>query len=184
MAVEKLIEASELLTTDVVIACVFLAVIAIFLPHEIIWIFLYFFAYARMVLQKGLQFRMPLHVVLIVHERRIVTKLLGNFLVAVQKLIKARQFLACNVAVWRSSTLLRRGGRGLCIYARSDAQQRCHREDRHCVSYKQVPFLNHSTDLLCRLHPLVGGATAMPSKHKKTECPAQSVSYGDVSRRH
>lgn len=107
MAIEKLIEASELLTTDVVIACVFSAIITIFLPHEIIWIFFYFFAYARMVLQKGLQFRMPLYVILIVHERRIAAKLLGNFLVAVQKLIKARQFLACNVAVWRSSALLR-----------------------------------------------------------------------------
>src|SRR5258708_29610592 len=121
MAVEKLIEASELLTTDVVIACVFSAVIAIFLPHEIIWIFFYFFAYARMVLQKGLQFRMPLYVILIVHERRIVAELLGDFLVAVQKLIKARQFLARNVAVWRSSALLR-GGRGLCVHARSDPQ--------------------------------------------------------------
>src|SRR6202051_762303 len=107
MAIEKLIEASELLTTDVVIACVFSAIITIFLPHEIIWIFFYFFAYARMVLQKGLQFRMPLYVILIVHERRIVAKLSGNFLVAVQKLIKARQFLARNVAVWRGSVLLR-----------------------------------------------------------------------------
>src|SRR5260370_38753053 len=119
MAVEKLIEARQLLATDVVFACVFAAVIAIFLPHEIVWVFFDLFAYARMVLQKGLQFRMRLHVFLIVHERRIVTKLLGNFLVVVQKLIKARQFLACNVAAWRSSALLRGGG-GLRIDARSD----------------------------------------------------------------
>src|SRR6266481_6191988 len=130
MAVEKPIEPREFLTTSVLFARVLLAVITI-------------------VLQKGLQFRMPLYVILIVHERRIVAKLLGNFLVAVQKLIKARQFLVCNVAVWRSSALLRRGGRGLCIRARSDPQQRCRREDRHCVSYKQVPLLSHSTDLLC-----------------------------------
>src|SRR5882757_11206414 len=99
MAVEKLIEASELLAAIVVVACVFTAVIAIFLPHEIVGVFFDLFAYAGMVLQKGLQFRMRLHVILIVHERWIVTKLLGNFLVAVQKLIKARQFLARNVAV-------------------------------------------------------------------------------------
>src|SRR5260370_38991737 len=102
MAVEKLIEPREFFTASIVFARVLLAVIAIFLPHEIVGVFFDLFAYAGMVLQKGLQFRMPLHVIPIVHKRWIVAKLLRNFLVVVQKLIKSRQFLACNVAIWRS----------------------------------------------------------------------------------
>jgi hypothetical protein len=136
MAVEKLIEPRQLLTTDVVVSCVFSAIIAIFLPHEIIGVFFDLFAYGGMVLQKGLQFWSRVHVVAIVYERRIAAKLFGDFLVTVQKLVKARQFLARNVAVWRSSALLRRGGRGLSINARSDPQQRRRREDRNRVSYK------------------------------------------------
>src|SRR6266481_1943042 len=107
MAVEKLIEPGQFFTPVVVFARLLSAVIAIFLPHEIVRVFFYLFANAGMILQKGLQFRMPLHVIPIVHERWIVAKLLSNFLVIVQKLIKARQFLTCNVAVLRSLALLR-----------------------------------------------------------------------------
>ena len=89
MAVEKLIEPRQLLTTDVVVACVFTAVIAIFLPHEIVGVFFYLFADAWVVLQKGLQIRMRLEVIAVVHQRRIAAKLLVNILVIVQKLVKA-----------------------------------------------------------------------------------------------
>src|ERR1700746_428523 len=59
--------------------------IAIFLPHEIVGVFFYLFAYCRMVLQKGLQVRMRLQVIAVVHQRRFAAKRLVNVLVVVQK---------------------------------------------------------------------------------------------------
>ena len=100
MFVEELIELREC-------ARILSALIAIFLPHEIVGVFFYLFADARMVLQEGLQIRMRLQVIVVVHQRRIVAKLLINILMIVQKLVEARQFLAGNVAILRSLALLR-----------------------------------------------------------------------------
>ncbi len=90
MAVEKLIEPGEFFPAIVLFTRVLSAFIAVFLPHEVARVFFYLFANTGVILQKGLQVRMSLHVILIVHERWIVAKLLSNFLVAIQKLIKAR----------------------------------------------------------------------------------------------
>ena len=68
MAIEKLIEPREFSATSVIFASLLLPVIAIFLPHEVARVFFYLFANAGMILQKGLQLRMPLHVSPIVHK--------------------------------------------------------------------------------------------------------------------
>src|SRR6267154_3683998 len=67
VTIEKLIESREFFTS-VVFARFLAAVVAIFLAHEIVRVFFYLLAYAGMILQKGLQFRMLLHVILIVHQ--------------------------------------------------------------------------------------------------------------------
>src|SRR5579864_2883928 len=51
-----------------------------------------------MVLQIGLQFRMTLHELGVIHERRILMKLLGGFAMTVQEAVEACQFAVCSVA--------------------------------------------------------------------------------------
>jgi hypothetical protein len=63
-----------------------------------------------MVLQISLEGRMVLRKFLVIYERRIFAKLLGNFAVAVQELIEIRQFLARSVVVLNRPIL---GGRGI-----------------------------------------------------------------------
>ena len=95
------------------------AVEAALLPHESVRIFLDF---CRMVLQISLQGRMVLHKFLVIYERRIFAKLLGNFAVAVQELIEIRQFLAGSVVVLNRPIL---GGRGLPTGGLSKAEKSC-----------------------------------------------------------
>jgi hypothetical protein len=52
-----------------------------------------------MLLQISLQLGMVPHVLLVVHQGRILAKLLGCFAVGFEKLVKARQFLAVNATV-------------------------------------------------------------------------------------
>src|SRR3984885_15307873 len=52
-----------------------------------------------MLLQIGLQLRMVTQVLLVVYQGRILAKLFGCFAVGIEKLVKARQFLAVNIAV-------------------------------------------------------------------------------------
>src|SRR6516225_1030143 len=74
-------------------------VIAVFRAHECIRIFLEFFTDRGVLLHIGLQCRVVLQKLLVVDERWILTNLLGNFVVAVEELVEARQLTAGNVAV-------------------------------------------------------------------------------------
>ena len=69
-----------------------LPVIALLLMHERIGIVSEFFAHTRMLLQVLLQVRVILHEALIADERRILAKLLGDFRMAIQKLVGALDF--------------------------------------------------------------------------------------------
>jgi len=72
-----------------------------------------------MVLQISLQRRMVPDEFLVIDQRRILAKLIGDFAVAIQKLIKACQFLTVDVAVAIALTaiitvfLMQEGIRGL-----------------------------------------------------------------------
>src|SRR5579872_980632 len=83
----------------VVVSCILMTVKAILLPHEGIWVFPYFFANSRVLLQVGLQRRMLLHKVLVVYERGVLAKLLGDFAMVVHELVKLRQFFGRCIAV-------------------------------------------------------------------------------------
>ncbi len=64
---------------------------------------------------------MLLDEVIVVDERRIFAKLVGEFGMAVQELIEVREFLAGSVVALKSWTIL--GGRGLRICGRAKAQK-------------------------------------------------------------
>ena len=78
MTVEKLIELRKC-------ARVLPLLITIFLPHEVVGVFFYLFAYGGVFLQKGLQVGMRLQVIALVHQRRIAAKRLVYVLVVVQE---------------------------------------------------------------------------------------------------
>src|ERR1700758_2934019 len=92
MLVEKLVEARQFLAHRFAGSRIFLPVIAVFRVHEGGWIFLYLLAYTRMVPQISLQVGMVLQELLVIQQRGILTNLLGDFAMAVEKLIEVREF--------------------------------------------------------------------------------------------
>src|SRR5580658_2882407 len=80
VSVQELIEARQFFAVGA-IAIVLAVIVAIFLPHEGVRIFLYLLANCRMLLQIGLKLRMVSDVFLVIHEGRIFAKLLGSFAV-------------------------------------------------------------------------------------------------------
>ena len=59
----------------------------LFLSHERVWILAVFFAYSRMAREKLLELGMILNELLIVQERRILTKLFGDLGMAIHEAI-------------------------------------------------------------------------------------------------
>src|SRR5215470_15587213 len=74
-------------------------VIAVFRAHERIRIFPQFFTDRGVLLHIGLQCRVVLQKLLVVDERWVLTNLLGDFAVAVEELVEARQLPPRDVAV-------------------------------------------------------------------------------------
>src|ERR1700722_8334585 len=101
MAVEKLSETGclfvRIAVRTVAAAAILLTVIAVFVPHERIRMVLKLLANYRMVLQVGVKRRMIFRKFTVVYERRVFTKLLGNFAVTVEELIEARHFSTSDV---------------------------------------------------------------------------------------
>ena len=97
---------------------VLVAIIAVFRAHECIRIFLQFFADLGVLLHISLQRWVVLQKLLVVDQRWVLTNLLGDFTVAVEELVEARQLPARNVAILiRPFIVIARGralhGRGL-----------------------------------------------------------------------
>src|SRR5580692_1562161 len=131
VTIQELIEAREVLAIDIAIAIVLAAIVAIFLPHEGVRILPDLVTNLRMVLQIGLERRMPLHKVVVVYERRILANISGEFGMAVQKLIEARQFLTRGVVVLHRRSIP--SGRGLRIGGCANPEK-----SRECWQYQQV----------------------------------------------
>src|ERR1041385_9409696 len=71
MVVQKLVESGQLTARRVTIAGVFTAIKALFLAHETVWVFSYFFPNSRVLLQERLQSRVPLQEFLVVFYLRL-----------------------------------------------------------------------------------------------------------------
>jgi hypothetical protein len=97
VAIKELIEVRPL----VALALVLVTIVTGFLMHESVRIFLQLLANVRMLLHERLQRGMIFHEFVVVDERRILPNLFGNLAVAVEELVKPREFLACNVGVLR-----------------------------------------------------------------------------------
>src|ERR1700722_1918307 len=127
--VQKLIEACKLLAVDVAVpvsvAIILTAIVTRFLPHKGIRIFLYLLANLRMLLQVVLERRMLLHEVIVVHKRRIFAKLSGEFGMAIQELIEARQFLAGRVVVLNVWSIPSGHGLRVCGCAKPEKSREC-----------------------------------------------------------
>src|ERR1700733_6391448 len=123
VSIQELIEARQLLALNVAIpiAIVFMAVETGLLTHECVRIVLDLLAHGRMILQISLQGRMLLHIVIVIDERRIFAKLIGEFGMAVQELVEVRAFLAGSVVALKSRSIL--SGRRLRDYGRAKAQE-------------------------------------------------------------
>src|SRR5215468_12290883 len=77
----------------------FVTVIAVFRAHEGIRIFPQFFTDRGVLLHIGLQCRVVLQKLLVVDERWVLMNFLGDFVVAVEELVEARQLPPRDVAV-------------------------------------------------------------------------------------
>jgi hypothetical protein len=97
VAIKKLIESHSLVARALILP----VVITGFLVHESVRIFLQLLANVRMLLHESLQRGMIFHEFVVVDERRILPNLFGNLAVAVEELVKQREFLAGNVSVLR-----------------------------------------------------------------------------------
>ena len=123
VSVQELIEARQFLAVDVAITItiVLTAIVTGFLTHEGVRITLDLLLHSRMILQISLQSRMLIHIIIVIDERRIFAKLVGQFGMAVQELIEVREFLASSVVALKSWSIL--SGRGLRDYGRAKAQK-------------------------------------------------------------
>jgi len=81
------------------LAIVLAAVVTSFLLHEGVRIFLRLFPNTRVFLQISLQRWMVLHEFVVIHQRRILANLLGDFAVLIEELIKICQFPARRTAI-------------------------------------------------------------------------------------
>jgi hypothetical protein len=97
VAIKELIEVRSLLAR----ALVLMTIVTGFLMHESVRILLQLLANVRMLLHERLQRGMIFQELIVVYERRILPDLFGNLAVAVEELIKEREFLAGNVSVLR-----------------------------------------------------------------------------------
>src|ERR1700722_2270639 len=83
----------------ITIANLGIAVVAIFLAHERVWILPQLVANSRMVSEKILQRRMALHEFSVVRERRILAHLFGNLTMSIEEAVELRQIPAVSVAL-------------------------------------------------------------------------------------
>jgi|ERR1700733_201392 len=58
-----------------------------------------------MVMQVGLQRRVPLDEFVVVYERRILAQLFGDFRMRLEKIVEPRKFLPCGVVVLSASVI-------------------------------------------------------------------------------
>src|SRR5207245_11223279 len=72
---------------------------ALFLPHELVWVFGNLLAYSRMLLHILLQRGMLLDKFFVLYQRWVSAQLLGDFRMTVGKTIEARQFPTSRVVV-------------------------------------------------------------------------------------
>src|SRR6266849_4792236 len=99
MTAEEFTEVIHIPARRLVIAVVLDPVEVLFLPHETVWVLGNLLAYCRMLLHILLQRGMLLDKFLVLYQRGISAKLLGDFRMAVHEAIKARQLTTSRVVV-------------------------------------------------------------------------------------
>jgi hypothetical protein len=97
MTTEELIETHSLVARALILT----TAIASFLVHESVRVFLQPLASVRMLLHESLQRGVTFYELVFIYERRILSNLFGNLAVAVEELVKLREFLASNVSILR-----------------------------------------------------------------------------------
>src|ERR1700733_3794596 len=101
----------RILSAGITIAQVRVAGVEIFLSHERVGPSADLLFHTRVVLKIRIELRMALQVLRVVDQGRRFAKLVGNFAMAIEKLIKSRQVPARDVIAWDSLPVLR--GRSL-----------------------------------------------------------------------
>src|ERR1700681_2390666 len=99
MLAEEFSEAGHLPLVVITITAAFAAAKAILVLHERVGVLSYLLANFRLLLEKCLQRRMVCDKFPVVHQGRILAKLLGNLAVAVHELIELLHFPARGVAI-------------------------------------------------------------------------------------
>jgi len=111
-----------ILPTGITIAQVRVAAVEIFQSHERAGLLADLLFHTRVILKIRIELRMALQELRVVDQGRRFAKLVGNFAMAIEKLIKSRQVPARDVIALDSLPILR--GRGLRVHGTRDTQER------------------------------------------------------------
>ena len=96
-----------ILPTGITIAHVRIPGVGIFQPHERVGALADLLLHTRVVLKIRIELRMVLQKLRIVDQRRCFAKLVGNFTMAIEKLIESSQVPACDVIAGNRLPILR-----------------------------------------------------------------------------
>jgi hypothetical protein len=91
-----------ILPGGITIAQVVVAGVEIFQSHERVRLLADLLFHTCVVLKIGVELRMALQILRIGNQGRCLAKLVGNFAMAIEKLVKLRQVSASNVIAWNS----------------------------------------------------------------------------------